>query len=53
MAPPEQTFLEYAAGHMGEEEAGAMFKSFGSGFSDSDYTIWRHDEALSTSGDEE
>jgi hypothetical protein len=53
MAPPEQTFYEYASENMGAEEAGAMFKAFGSGFSDSDYTIWRHDEALSTPDDEE
>jgi hypothetical protein len=53
MAPPEQTFFEYAAEHMGEDEAGEMFKDFSKGFSDSDYTIWRHDESLSTPGDDE
>ena len=53
MAPPEQSFFEYAAEKLGEEEAGKMFKAFGSGFEDSDYTIWKYDESISTPKDEE
>jgi len=53
MEPPEQSFFEFAVEKLGEEEAGAMFKDFSSGFSDSDYTIWVHDPSISTPSDEE
>lgn len=53
MAPPEQTFFDYAVDKLGEEEAGKMFAEFGSGFEDSDYTIWKYDESISTPADEE
>ena len=53
MAPPEQSFFEFAVDKLGEEEAGAMFSDFGSGFASSDYTVWVHDENLSTPGDDE
>jgi hypothetical protein len=49
MAPAEQGFFEFIAEKIGEEEAGALFAAFGSGFTDSDYTIWVLDEDLSTS----
>ncbi len=48
MAPPEQSFFEFATEKLGAEEAGAMFGAFSGGFSDSDYSIWVHDESLST-----
>lgn len=53
MAPPEQSFFEFATEKLGEEEASAMFSDFGSGFSSSDYTIWVHDEDLSTPSDDD
>ena len=52
MTPPEQSFFEYAVEQLGEEEAGEMFGEFGNGFDDSDYTIWVHDESISTPEDE-
>jgi hypothetical protein len=48
MAPPEQGFFEFLAEKIGEEGAGAIFDAFGSGFTDSDHTIWLLDDALST-----
>jgi hypothetical protein len=48
MAPPEQSFFEFATEKLGEEEAAAMFSDFSSGFSGSDYTIWVRDETIST-----
>jgi len=48
MAPPEQSFFEFASEKLGAEEAGAMFSDFGNGFTDSDYTIWVRDESLSS-----
>lgn len=53
MAPPEQSFFEYAAEKLGEEAAGKMFNAFGSGFEDSDYTVWKLDESISTPVDDE
>jgi hypothetical protein len=53
MAPTEQSFFEYAAEKLGEEAAGKMFNAFGSGFEDSEYTIWKLDESLSTPADDE
>lgn len=53
MEPPEQSFFEFAAEQMGEAEAAAMFDAFGSGFEDSEYTIWRLDETLSTPPDDD
>lgn len=53
MEPPEQSFFEFISEKIGEEEAGALFTQFGSGFASSDYTVWRLDTNLSTpSGDE-
>jgi hypothetical protein len=48
MAPPEQSFFEFIAEKIGAEEAGAIFADFSSGFTGSDYTVWKLDEALST-----
>ncbi len=49
MAPDKPNFFEFIAEKMGSvEEAGAMFAEFGSGFASSDYTVWMHDEDLST-----
>lgn len=53
MEPPEQSFFEFAAEQLGEEEAGAMFSDFGNGFDDSDYTIWVHDPEISTPEDDD
>jgi len=53
MEPPEQTFFEYASEKLGAEEAAAMFSDFGNGFSDSDYTVWVYDEALSDASDDD
>ena len=46
--PSKPSFFEFVTEQLGAEEAGAVFSQFGSGFSSSDYTIWRHDESLST-----
>ncbi len=48
MTPPEQSFFEFAVEKVGEEAAGEMFAAFGKGFEDSDYTIWKLDESIST-----
>jgi len=48
MAPPEQSFFEFASEKLGAEEAGAMFGDFANGFTDSNYTIWVYDESLSS-----
>lgn len=54
MEPPEQTFFEFVAEEMGsEEEASMVFQAFGSGYSDSDYSVWEHDTSLSTPSDDE
>lgn len=47
MAPPEQSFYEFAAEHMGEDDAMAMLEDFGEGFWTSTYTIYRWREDLS------
>jgi hypothetical protein len=48
MAPAEQSFFELLTENIGEEEAGEVFAAFSSGFTDSDYTVWVLDEAIST-----
>ena len=53
MAEEEQSFFEFAVEKLGEVEAAGMFKDFGSGFEDSDYTIWKYDGSISTPEDEE
>lgn len=53
MAPEEQSFFEFTVEKLGEVEASEMFQAFGSGFEDSDYTIWELDESISTPADEE
>jgi len=47
MAPPEQTFYAKMVEAMGEEETAQLFADFASGFSESSYTIWKHDTAMS------
>ena len=49
MAPPEQGLVEHIAANsdMSAEEVGALFTTFGSGFSSSDYTVWRYRPELS------
>lgn len=47
MAPPEQSFNEFAVEKLGEEEAGELFADFNSGLGGSDYTIWVHQPELS------
>lgn len=53
MAPPEQNFFEFMIEELGAEEAGAMFADFGSGYSDSDYTIWKFHPGMSDDPDDE
>ena len=54
MAPPEQSFYEFAVEELGsEKKADAMFEKFSSGFASSDYTIWMHREDLSMPGGDE
>lgn len=48
MAPPEQDFFEFVSETVGAEEAGKLFADFGSGFTDSSYTVWAHRPDLST-----
>lgn len=47
MEPPEMSFFEFAAGHMGQEAATAMFQRFNESFWTSTYTIYRWREDLS------
>jgi len=53
MEPPELSFFEFLTEKLGEEEAGALFSQFGSGFTSSDYTVWEYDASLSTPEKEE
>ncbi|MBT8086134.1 MAG: hypothetical protein HKN35_13430 [Woeseia sp.] len=49
MARPEVSLYEFLSEHMGSgEEVQAMFDAFNSGFASSDYTVWAHNEELST-----
>jgi hypothetical protein len=47
MAPPEKSFSEFAAEHMGQDDAMEMMEDFGEGFWSSTYTIYRWREDLS------
>ncbi len=53
MEEQEPTFFEFIMEELGAEEGGKLFNAFGTGFEDSDYTIWKHDESISTPADEE
>jgi len=53
MEPPEQSFGAFAYEKLGEEEAAKMFEEFNSGFTDSDYTVWKHHKGMSMPDDEE
>lgn len=53
MEPPEQSIFEFLTETKGAEKAAALFSDFGSGFSDSDYTIWVHNPELSADTEEE
>jgi len=53
MAPPEQNFFEFMIEKLGAEEAGAMFADFGSGYSGSDYTVWKLNPEMSDPADDE
>lgn len=49
MAPPEQPFFDFVAEQLGSaEEAGKLFQTFASGFTQSNYTIWAHRPDLSS-----
>ena len=48
MAASEPSLFEWLTEKLGAEEAGAVFAQFGSGFADSDYTICRYNERMST-----
>ncbi len=51
--PSKPSFFEFVTEQLGAEEAGAVFGQFGSGFTGSDYTIWKYDASLSTPSDDE
>ena len=52
MQPPEQSFFEFVSEHVGsQEQAGAIFDQFSSGFTDTSYTVWAYREDLSASGE--
>lgn len=53
MEPPEQSFFEFVTEKLGAEEAAAVFDQFNAGFKSSDYTVWMHDETLSTPASDE
>jgi len=54
MAPTGEEFGAWFSEQLGsEEEAGAVFDAWLSGFSAVDVTIWRHDPSLSTPSDDE
>ena len=53
MEAPEPSFFEFVMEKLGEEEAGALFSQFGSGFTSSDYTVWEYDASLSTPSTDE
>jgi hypothetical protein len=53
MEPPEQSFFEFLIEKLGAEEAAAMFADFGSGYSDSDYTVWQFDSGMSDNSDDD
>lgn len=53
MEPPEESFYDFVVGELGAEEAGAMFADFGSGYTDSDYTVWKLDPDLSDDPDDD
>ena len=53
MEPPEQNFFEFMVEKLGAEEAGKMFSDFGSGFSGSDYTVWKFHPGMSATPDED
>jgi len=54
MAPPEQSFYEFASEELrSEKKADAMFERFAAGFASSDYTIWMYRKDLSSPSGEE
>ena len=53
MEPPEQSFFAFMTEKLGAEEAGKMFADFGSGYSDSDYTVWKFHPGMSAEPDED
>ena len=53
MAPPEQSFYEFAVENVGAAAADAMLADFSKGYKDSEFTIWQHDPSISTPQDED
>jgi hypothetical protein len=53
MAPPEQSLFEFMTEQLGAEEAAAMFADFDSGFTDSDYTVWKFHPGMSDDPDDD
>jgi hypothetical protein len=53
MEPPEQSYYDFVVEKLGEVEANELYDAWANGFDDSEYTIWRHDESLSTPADED
>ncbi len=53
MEPPEQSFFEFAAEHLGAEETARLFNDFGSTLLNSEYAIYEHRPDLSMSDGED
>ena len=53
MAPPEQSYYDFVVEKLGEVEANELYDAFSSGFDDAEYTVWQHDESISTPADED
>jgi len=53
MEPPEQNFFEFMTEKLGAEEAGKMFADFASGYSGSEYTVWKFHPGMSATPDED
>ena len=50
MAPPEESFYEFLASQVGEDQAASLFADFGAGYTSSNYTIWAYRPDLSGAG---
>ncbi len=53
MEPPEQSFYEFVAEHLGADETARLFNGFGSSFLSSEYAIFEHRRDLSMSDGED
>lgn len=53
MEPPEQNIFEFVTEKIGAEETAELFADFGSGFTGSDYTVWKFHPGMSASTDDD